>query len=206
MYNIDNLTFHDRSFNELKNRPDISKLSNDELVEHSKEEEQPVCFSELYRRYIPMVYGLCLKYLANEADAQDAVMDLFEEVSRKIKEYDIKNFHTWLYSVAKNHCLLRLRKAKGSFLVPIDEEFMENGDFFTLLDKEKSNEEESALLLCMNELGEEQRRSIEYFYYENRSYADIVDLTGYPLKKVKSYIQNGKRNLKNCITRVLNRI
>ena len=83
---------------------------------------------------------------------------------------------------------------------------MENGDFFTLLDEEKSNEEKSALEFCMTELGVEQRTSIEYFYYENRSYADIVALTGYPLKKVKSYIQNGKRNLKNCITRVLNRI
>jgi len=187
----------------LKNRQDITNLSNDELFELCRKEEQPVCFGELYRRYIPMVYGLCLKYLANETDAQDAVMDLFEEVSQKIKRYDIQNFHTWLYSVAKNHCLLRLRKASQSFLVNIDNVIMENGDFFTLLDKEKSSEEESALLFCMNELGEEQRKSIEYFYYENKSYADIVSITGYTLEKVKSYIQNGKRNLKNCITRVL---
>jgi RNA polymerase sigma-70 factor (ECF subfamily) len=169
----------------------------------SKKEEQPACFGELYRRYIPMVYGLCLKYLGNEDDAQDAVMDMFEEVSKKIKQYDIQNFHTWLYSVTKNHCLLRLRKVKQPFFVNIDDTIMENGDFFTLLDKEKSCEEESALALCMNELGDEQRKSIEYFYYENKSYADIVSITGYTLEKVKSYIQNGKRNLKNCITRVL---
>jgi len=80
---------------------------------------------------------------------------------------------------------------------------MENGHLFTLMDRERSDEEESALHFCMKELGEEQRRSLEFFYYENRSYADIVDLTGYPLNKVKSYIQNGKRNLKNCIERVL---
>ncbi len=187
----------------MNKRANIAKLSNDELFELSKREERPVWFSELYRRYIPMVYGLCLKYLGNKADAQDAVMDLFEEVSKKIKQYDIKNFHTWLYSVVKNHCLTRLRIAKQLYLVNIDEEFMENSQFFTLLDRDRSDEEESALLICMKELGEEQRRSIEYFYYENRSYADIVILTGYPLKKVKSYIQNGKRNLRNCITRVL---
>lgn len=187
----------------MKNRHDITVLSNEELFALSRKEEQPVCFGELYRRYIPMVYGLCLKYLGNENDAQDAVMDLFEEVSQKIKQYDIQNFHTWLYSVAKNHCLLRLRKVKQSFFVNIDDTIMENGDFFTLLDKEKSSEEESALMLCMNELGVEQRKSIEYFYYENKSYADIVSITGYTLEKVKSYIQNGKRNLKNCITRVL---
>ena len=182
---------------------DITKLSNCELFELCKKEEQPVYFSELYCRYIPMVYGLCLKYLANGADAQDAVMDLFEEISQKVKQYDIKNFHTWIYSVSKNYCLLRLRKANRSFFVNIDDKLMENGDFFTLFDEEKSNEEELALIFCMNELGEEQRKSIEYFYYEYKSYADIVSITGYPLQKVKSYIQNGKRNLKNCIIRVL---
>jgi len=187
----------------LKKRADITKLTNDELFELSRGEDQPVWFGELYRRYIPMVYGLCLKYLGNEADAQDAVMDLFEEVSGKIKQYDIQNFHTWLYSVVKNHCLARLRRAKRHIFVNIDEEFMENGHLFTLMDRERSDEEESALHFCMKELGEEQRRSLEFFYYENRSYADIVDLTGYPLNKVKSYIQNGKRNLKNCIERVL---
>jgi RNA polymerase sigma-70 factor (ECF subfamily) len=187
----------------LKTRADIAKLSDDELFELSKGEKQPIWFSELYRRYIPMVYGLCLKYLRNEADAQDAVMDLFEEVSGKIKQYDIQNFHTWLYSVVKNHCMARLRRTKRHIFVNIDEEFMENGHLFTLMDRERSDEEESALHFCMKELGEEQRRSLEFFYFENRSYADIVDLTGYPLNKVKSYIQNGKRNLKNCIERVL---
>lgn len=187
----------------MKTNKDITILSNDELFVLSKEEEQLVCFGELYRRYIPMVYGLCLKYLGNENDAQDAVMDLFEEVSLKIRQYDIQNFHTWLYSVAKNHCLLRLRKEKQSFFINIDDIIMENDDIPTLLDKETSREEESALMLCMNELGEEQRKSIEYFYYENKSYADIVSMTGYTLEKVKSYIQNGKRNLKNCIMRVL---
>lgn len=188
----------------MRNRRDIASLSNDKLFDLSQKEEQPVYFGELYRRYIPMVYGLCLKYLADESDAQDAVMDLFEEVSKKIKQYEIQNFHTWLYSVAKNHCLLRLRKKKQLFFVNIDDTVMENGDFFTLLDRERSDEEASALMFCMNELGEEQRKSIEYFYYENKSYADIVSITGYKLEKVKSYIQNGKRNLKNCIIKVLN--
>ena len=163
-----------------------------------------VCFSELYRRYIPMVYGLCLKYLGNKADAEDAVMDLFEDVSQKIAQYEIQHFHTWLYSVARNHCLQRLRKGNKAFFVQFDEAVMESGSFFTLLDGDQSDDEEaSALAYCMNELGEEQRRSIEYFYYHDKSYADIVTLTGFTLDKVKSYIQNGKRNLKNCVRRIL---
>jgi len=81
---------------------------------------------------------------------------------------------------------------------------MENGSFFTLLDRDHPDDEEaSALAVCMNELGEEQRISIELFYYQDKSYADIVSLKGFTLDKVKSYIQNGKRNLKNCVMRIL---
>lgn len=188
----------------LNNNNSIKKLSNDELFAFCKKEEQPIYFSELYRRYIPMIYGVCLKYLANEADAQDAVMDIFEDVSKKISMYEINNFHTWLYSVVKNHCFMFLRKTKQSFSVNLDEQFMENEVEMTLLDEDKTYEEEQALAFCMDELSEEQRKSIEYFYYENKSYADIVVITGYTLQKVKSYIQNGKRNLKNCIVRILN--
>ncbi|MDO5665359.1 MAG: sigma-70 family RNA polymerase sigma factor [Bacteroidia bacterium] len=187
----------------MKANRNIAKLSNEELLELYKRERQTVYFHELYRRYIPMLYGLCLKYLENENDAQDAVMDLFEDLNKKISNYNITSFHSWLYTVAKNYCLLKIRKEKQVFFVDINETIMENNDFFTLLDEDKSNEEKSALEYCMTELGMEQRTSIEYFYYENKSYADIVSLTGYTLDKVKSYIQNGKRNLKNCIQRVL---
>jgi RNA polymerase sigma-70 factor (ECF subfamily) len=195
--------YNQSTINLLKTNRNIAKLSNEELFEIYKKEHQTVHFHELYRRYIPMLYGLCLKYLGNEQDAQDAVMDLFENLTEKVSNYEITNFHSWLYTVAKNHCLLKIRKEKQVYFEDINEAVMENGDFFTLLDEEKSNEEKSALEYCMMELGEEQRISIEYFYYENKSYADIVLLTGYSLNKVKSYIQNGKRNLKNCITRVL---
>ena len=188
----------------MKTNRNIANLSNEELFELFKNGRQTAYFHELYHRYIPMLYGLCLKYLGNEPDAQDAVMDLFENLNEKITKYDITNFHSWLYTVAKNHCLLKKRKEKQVFFEDINETIMENGDFFTLLDEKKSNEEKSALEFCMAELGVEQRTSIEYFYYENKSYADIVSITGYTLDKVKSYIQNGKRNLKNCILRLTN--
>lgn len=187
----------------MKNRTNITDLSDSELFDLLRTEHQTRYFGELYRRYIPLLYGVCLNYLGNEDDAQDAVMDLFEGLSQKIANYRIDNFHAWLYTVAKNHCLLKLRKEKNLFFVDINEAVMENGDLFTLSDEERSEEERSALAFCLNELGEEQRRSIAYFYYEEKSYADIVSLTGYTPDKVKSYIQNGKRNLKNCIVKVL---
>ena len=187
----------------MKNRKKSSYLSDEELLlEFSKTEDVSV-FGELYHRYIPLVYGLCLRYLSDKDSAQDAVMDIFEGVLKKLPQYEVKNFKTWLYSVSKNHCLQHLRKEKGVFFVKVEEDFMENDDFFTLIDKPQTKEETDALAHCLGTLSDEQKRSIEFFYLEEKSYADIVELTGYALTKVKSYIQNGKRNLKSCLLNVL---
>ncbi len=187
----------------LNNKSKISELSNEKLWEIFLLNGDIAYFGELYKRYIPLTYGLCLKYLNNADAAHDAVMDIFEDIVPKIAKYEIKNFHTWLYSVAKNHCLLKLRKGKQTSFVNIEEVFVENEDFFTLIDKPQTEEEIAALAHCMKSLPENQRISVNFFYIEDKSYADIVDITGFTLNNVKSFIQNGKRNLKSCIIRVL---
>ena len=187
----------------LKNKQKISDYSNEELLATFIESGDTAFFGELYRRYIPLVFGLCLKYLNNRDEAHDAVMDLFETLLEKVPLYEIKNFNTWLYSVAKNHCLLKLRKEKQTSFVNIDDAFVENEDYFTLLDKPQTEEEMAALAHCIDALPDKQKISIRFFYIEEKSYADIVDLTGFTLNKVKSFIQNGKRNLKSCILKVL---
>jgi RNA polymerase sigma-70 factor (ECF subfamily) len=184
----------------LKGKEKISNLENEELLKQFVQTRNPALFGELYRRHIPLVYGLCLKYLADEASAHDAVMDIFESLFEKIAQYDIQNFNSWLYSVAKNHCLQIIRKEKRTIFVNIDDVGVENDVFFTLIDRQETEEEIAALKYCMQKLPDEQHTSIRYFYMEEKSYADIVALTGFTLSKVKSYIQNGKRNLKNCIT------
>jgi RNA polymerase sigma-70 factor (ECF subfamily) len=187
----------------LKIKNKISNFSNEELLENFLQTGETAVFGELYRRYLPLVYGLCLKYLENKEAAHDAVMDIFENIMEKLPHYEVKNFHTWLYSVAKNHCLQVLRKENRIIFVNIEENVVENPDDFTLIEKPQTEEETEALVFCIGTLAEEQQTSIRYFYMEEKSYADIVELTGYALNKVKSYIQNGKRNLKSCI---LNRI
>ena len=187
----------------LKTKGKISDYSEENLLRAFVESSDSTFFGELYRRYIPLVYGLCLKYLSNKEMAQDAVMDIFEVLVEKVPQYEINNFKTWLYSVAKNHCLQVLRKDKQLNYINIDEVVVENQAIFTLTDIAQSQEETEALEYCLKTLPEEQRVSINYFFYDDKSYADIVDLTGFALTKVKSYIQNGKRNLKNCILGVL---
>lgn len=187
----------------MKNNKKISELTNEELLQFYIESGDMAFFGELYRRYIPKVYGLCLKYLGEQEQARDAVMDIFTSLTEKVRNYEINNFNSWLYSVAKNHCLQLIRKDKHTINIKIEDAFVENEDFFTLTDKPQSQEEMVALEYCLGTLPEEQQKSIKLFFFEEQSYADIVDITGFALSKVKSYIQNGKRNLKSCIIKVL---
>ena len=157
-------------------------------------------FGELYNRYIPLLYGLCLKYLEDESKAQDAVMQLFEDLLPKISNYDIKSFKPWLYRVAKNFCLQQLRKENKEIPLDYNINVMESDEFLHLLNEEDSSEELiDTLHRCLKKLPEEQRISITDFFLKEMSYANIAELTGFSPNSVKSYIQNGKRNLKICI-------
>ncbi len=160
-------------------------------------------FQQLYERYIPLIYGLCLKYLQSPELSQDAVIDIYENLSQKIQDYEIKVFKNWLYSVVKNHCFHILRESKKEIIVNFDSQLMESDSNFDLFGEENDEEKENALNRCLEKLPEPQRVAIEKFFYEDKSYADIVDETGFHLKSVKSYIQNGKRNLKICIEKNL---
>lgn len=177
--------------------------SDETLLSKFKETRKAEYFQQLYERYIPLIYGLCLKYLQSPEQSQDAVIDIYENLSQKIQDYEIKVFKNWLYSVVKNHCFHILKENKKEIIVNFDSQLMESDSSFTLFDESRDEEKENALNECLGKLPEPQRIAVEKFFYEDKSYADIVDETGFHLKSVKSYIQNGKRNLKICIEKNL---
>jgi RNA polymerase sigma-70 factor (ECF subfamily) len=184
------------SFLRIKSTPE----TDEELLQLYRNSGKMDYLGKLYDRYIPLVYGLCLKYLRNEDDAQDAVMQLFEALITKVMKHEIQTFRTWLYVVSKNHCMQLLRDKERLLHVEIQPDFMESNSLLHLLDDEDDDSERvRALQHCMEKLPEQQRIAITHFFNKGLSYADIVETTGYPLTKVKSYIQNGKRNLKICI-------
>lgn len=187
-----------------QNRDKSVDYTDEELLEQYRETGDSEYFGQLYNRYIPLIYGLCLKYLQNEDQSQDAVMEIFENLLLRVSTYEIKVFKTWLYSVVRNHCFHLLKENKKEIIVDFDSTVMESDTILTLLSEDVEKEHEDALNYCMAKLSEPQRISINKFFYEEMSYADIVALTGYDLKSVKSYIQNGKRNLKLCIESRLN--
>ena len=182
-------------------RRNISTYSDSELLQLFKETGKSDYFGELYNRYIPLLYGWGLKYLQEEEKAQDAVMQWFEDLLPKLSRYEIREFRTWIYSVAKNHCFQLLRKENLEIATDFDRQFVESYDLLHLLDKEETSDDArtAALKHCLEKLPEPQQRCILSFFMEEMSYVDIVEQTGYQLKSVKSYIQNGKRNLKSCI-------
>lgn len=180
-------------------RRTVEPESDEELLQRYLRSGDTEYFGILYNRYLPLVYGVCLKYLYSPEDAEDAAMQLFEELTVKVRQYEIGQFRTWLYSVAKNHCLQLLRREERE--IPIDWTTLpaDSEEFLDLLEEEGDEEQLRALHHCLDRLPEEQRTSIRAFFLAQKSYAEIADDTGYLLKSVKSYIQNGKRNLKLCI-------
>lgn len=153
----------------------------------------------LYERYMPLVFGLCLKYFKDEEQSKDAVMQIFEELVKKLKIHEVSNFKSWLYTLSRNHCLMAIRSASKHEFVEIEESVMENGAFVHLDIEEARESKLHAMEKCIEKLPAEQKETISLFYLEQKCYKDVADITGYDLNKVKSYIQNGKRNLKICI-------
>lgn len=157
---------------------------------------------ELYARYMHLVYGVSLKYFGDRADAQDAVMFIFEKLIVDLPRHEVQNFKSWLYVLTKNHCLMEIRSRKSADRrlegLKTEQEFMESEDELHPLDRE-GNFLEKALKECIEKLKSEQKQCIELFYYQKLCYQEIAEKLGMSEKKVKSYLQNGKRNLKICL-------
>lgn len=178
-----------------------NNLSDNQLVERFRHSHDNQYVGQLFNRYSHLVLGLCIKYFKDQNQAEDAVMNIFELLIKELKKHDIEYFKSWLYMVSKNYCLQEIRKRRALLNKKAGFElfFNENVELQDELhlnvnsDKEKllQRMEASLPLLKYN-----QRQCIKMFYLDNKTYADISEETGYSLKEIKSYIQNGKRNLK----------
>ncbi len=175
------------------------KHTDEVLVAQYKSGGDLQVLSDLYQRYMELVYGVCLKYLKNEEDARDAVLNIYEELILKVKKYEIQFFKSWLYQLAKNHCLMKLRSAKKFSKVEIDISLMQNEDPVHLNGVMEREEHFKQLDYCMAQLVPDQKTVVTLFYLEGKCYNEIATLTGIEWKRVRSFIQNGRRNLKICM-------
>lgn len=173
----------------------LSQLTDEQLIEQIKSSGDRDGFRFIYERYSHVILGWCMRYLKQQAASEDATMDIMEQLIKNIDRYNISNFKNWLFLLTRNHCFQKLR-GKTTVLMEdlsqIDDGFMESDGEEHL----KTERIEEALHEEIENLNQEQKECIVLFYLKKKSYKEIVDLTGYEMSKVKSHIQNGKRNLR----------
>jgi len=179
-------------------------ISDNNLISLYKKDENKEIVGELYKRYTQFVFLISMKYLKNEDESKDSVMQVFESLFSDLLNHNVNNFKSWLYMVTRNHCLMKLRKDQKDLknqkeLKKDSEGFMENDLNSHLIDDNIEEVKIRTVQDAVNKLNKEQKECVKLFYLENKSYTEISNITNYPLKKVKSYIQNGKRNLKSIL-------
>lgn len=154
--------------------------------------------AKVYERYMDLLFSVAVKYLKDSEGAKDAVMDLFEELPSKVLKHEIANFRSWLYTVMKNHCLMKLRSVKNRS-VELDENIVQFNAEMHQQDEEDNEWQLQQMNGCIEKLVAEQKVTIQLFYLEQKCYKEIVAMTGLEWNKVRSLIQNGRRNLKICM-------
>ena len=178
--------------------PDIQQLTDQELLQRFKADNNSDWIGVLFDRYALLLLGMCMKYLKNEEDARDAVQQIFLKMLSDINKHEIQYFRAWIYQVTKNYCLMQLRQKHMKYKEEISDKHM---GVIAAEEEDKRVYQEKDILLenmgqAMELLSPEQKVCVQLFYLQKKSYQEIADQTRYSLLQVKSYIQNGKRNLK----------
>lgn len=176
-----------------------SGLTDNELAQSYRSTGDLVILGELYQRYMDLLYGVCLKYLKDDEKSKDAVMQIFEELVVKLRKHEVENVKGWIYQVAKNHCLMQLRTPKNLKTVEIHPDLMQSQENVHLNGVLEREENLNKLEFCIGTLSGKQQQMIKLFYLQGKCYQEIVDETGTEWNQVRSYIQNGRRNLKKCM-------
>lgn len=175
--------------------------SDEELIALFKQTGNNNHVGELFMRYTHLVLAICMKYLKNEEEAKDASMQIFEKLLGDLAKHEVQNFQAWFHTYIRNFCLMELRKEKSKRnhqekFNAQQPTFVESEDGMHPSDKELLETDITDLETAINQLKDEQKECIELFYLKGHSYDEVMQLTGFEYKKVKSHIQNGKRNLK----------
>ncbi|HEX7902503.1 MAG TPA: sigma-70 family RNA polymerase sigma factor [Chitinophagaceae bacterium] len=179
-------------------------ITDQQLLEKFYADHNNEWLGILLQRYTLLLLGVCMKYLKNEEDAKDSVQQVFLKVIQELHKYKVEYFKSWLYMVAKNHCLMKLRDRQGKIPAELTDRMAATPEEET--DRQALLQNDHTLDLVetgLKELNAEQQQCVTLFYLQKKSYQEITEQTGYSMLQVKSYIQNGKRNLKIWIEKKL---
>ena len=178
------------------NRDGQIQIDDNELLRRFYEDDNNYWLGQLLDRYTMLLLGVCLKYLKDEDDAKDAVQQIFLKVIAELKKYKVEYFKSWLYKIAKNQCLMTIRNRHGRIPQELHEDSNITDQYNTVSETIEKDKTLTVIEQGLNELKPEHRVCVTLFYLHKKSYHEITSETGFNLLQVKSYIQNGKRNLK----------
>jgi len=184
--------------NFLKNIPG-NNLPDDLLVARYKTTGHLDVLGQLFQRYMDLLYGVCFKYLKDADLAKDAVMQVFEELVVKLKQHEVLNFRSWVFTVAKNHCLMQLRTPRNLKTVEFNPEIVYWEEEMHQPGRDMKEQSLLKLEKCLEMLTPEQQEAVRLFYLEDKCYKEISEITGTEWSAIRSFIQNGRRNLRNCM-------
>ncbi len=181
----------------------LSKLTDNALLQNYRATHNKDCIGILFKRYKHLVWAVCVKYLKNDSDTEDTVMEIFEKLHLDLQRTEIENFKGWLHTVTRNHCLGKLRK------VGVVLEFPENLSDNISVDRDNFEVEIDTLdwkellfqklEIALPTLKPGQLLCLDLFYLKDKSYKQILLETDFSMNEIKSHIQNGKVNLKKVM-------
>lgn len=180
-----------------------SKLSDEELIKKFRFSHDNSYLGELFLRYTPYVFGVAIKHLQNQKDAEDLTLTTYNKISSDLKRIEITDFKKWLYKLIVDQCNIEKKKKSASNeeskMILIEELTKEEDSLFINTDSKNTTLDTNSLRLAIDTLNESQKICIDLFYIQNKSYQEVSEITGYSLNQVKTNIQNGKRLLKTYI-------
>ena len=178
--------------------------TDQELLEQFYTDHNNEWLGILLQRYTLLLLGVSMKYLKNEEEAKDSVQQIFLKVIQELQKYKVEYFKSWLYMVAKNHCLMKIRDRQGKITTEINDRLTTKPEEETDLQALIKNDHTLELMEeALKELNPEQQQCVTLFYLQKKSYQEVSIETGFSMLQVKSHIQNGKRNLKILIEKKL---
>ncbi|HJP96930.1 MAG TPA: sigma-70 family RNA polymerase sigma factor [Rhodanobacteraceae bacterium] len=157
-------------------------------------------FATLYQRTSGKLFGVCVRMLRERGEAEDALQDLYTNVWRRAGHFDPARAAamTWLITLARNHCIDRLRRHRDT---PLDETTVER-----LVDPAPQPAEASAaseqrqrLEHCLGALAEPQRQAVCAAFFTGATYNQLADRLGVPLATMKSWIRRSLIRLRACL-------
>lgn len=154
----------------------------------------------LYGRTSAKLYGICLRMLGDDAEAQDAMQDIYVAVWRKAGSFDAAKASgmTWLATLARNKAIDRLRRRRD-VVADFDEALAIADDGPSSLEVMERAEDASRLAHCLDELEERARAMIRTAFFDGATYRQLAEREGVPLPTMKSWIRRGLLSLRGCL-------